>query len=85
MATKEEREFKKHLTELSRAILILLARLDVLMKQPVSVERGKAIAQVCNDMDMVNDHALHFGLGMSFKRIERLKKLAEKVAVTGQL
>lgn len=77
MATKEERELRQNLKDLTRSFLVLLARLDVVMKQPQSPERGKAIARICNDMDVANDCAMRFGLGLNFGQIERLKKAAE--------
>jgi hypothetical protein len=44
--------------------------MDLLMKGPSTEERGKKIAKLMNDLDFVNDCAMHFGLGLSFKQIK---------------
>lgn len=72
----EARRYRKQLVELSNVTYTALAQLDVLMKQPPSVERGKAIARVLNALAMANDSARHFGLGIPFDS-PRWKRLAK--------
>ncbi|KKK63951.1 hypothetical protein LCGC14_2989130 [marine sediment metagenome] len=72
-----EKELRKELKDLTTSVLIFLKHLDLLMKQPSSVERGKKIATLCNNLDIANDSAMHFGLGFGFKKIGRLKKMTK--------
>lgn len=75
--TKVLRHFRKHLTELINATSLALNQLDALMKQPSTYERGQNIAKVLNNLDLANDRAKHFGLGLDLrnrKAIVRKKK-----------
>ena len=65
---------KKSLVELTTIVVRFLAAFDKIMKMPESVERGKALAKICNVLDMKNDSAMHFGLEYGFKKINNLKK-----------
>jgi hypothetical protein len=44
-----------------------IERIDVLMKAPESAFRGKQIAEVTNALEMTNDGARYFGLGVNFR------------------
>ena len=64
-------------SEVERYALLVasfIQRLDILMKQPSTEERGKKIAIMTNTIEMATDHVLHFELGLSFKQIENRKK-----------
>jgi hypothetical protein len=62
--TKAERDLRKHLTSLTKAVREHLGALDHLMRQPSTVERGRAIAALCNALEFANDSARRFGLGI---------------------
>ena len=64
---KESREYKKHLKQLADATQIFITGLDAVMKEPSTVERGKEIALLSNNLDYAKDIAKHFGLGIPFK------------------
>lgn len=65
---KQSREYKKYLKELSEAVTRALNALDMEMRQPSSIERGKRVGQICNSLNYSNDMARHFGLGESLKK-----------------
>jgi hypothetical protein len=52
-----------------------LGNLDkVMMTRAENYDRGKAAALISNRIDTSIDRAMHFTLGMSFKRIENFKR-----------
>ncbi len=59
-------EAKKYLVVLTTTVSSVLASLDNIMKKPHSRERDRQIANITNLLDLTNDRALHFGLGISF-------------------
>jgi hypothetical protein len=59
-----DKETRKHLKTLEAEVHYFLAHMDVLMLKPNSVERGQAIASLCNKLDMANQVAARFGLGV---------------------
>jgi len=65
---KQAKEYKKHLTELTNAVLIALKAIDEEMDKPSSNERGKRIAKICNELDMANDSARFFALGVDYRK-----------------
>ena len=65
---KQSREYKKYLKELSEAVTRALNALDLEMRQPSSLDRGRRIGQICNSLNYSNDMALHFGLGLPLKK-----------------
>jgi len=67
-------EEKKYLKSLTSATALALNLMDKEMKEPSDENRGKMVAKILNDLEFTNDAAMHFGLGYSFKKIERLKK-----------
>jgi len=44
------------------------------MRQPESYGRGRLIAQVSNALEMANDHARYFGLGVDWRREVKAKR-----------
>lgn len=71
----------KAMKDLTHSVSIALRQLDLVMKMPSSELRGRLVAKISNDLEMRNDAALHFTLGLSFKVIEKRKaKLKEEVA-----
>ena len=79
MTTKEERKLRKHLKRLTNDILLFLDALDKEMKKPSTSERGKRIAKLCNSMDMENDEARYFGLGVDFRRDNKERIVARLI------
>ena len=69
---KEAKHFRKYLVELSNANLSFIAQLDELMKQPSTIERGRAISKLTNALDMANDSARYFGLGVDYRTDKKL-------------
>ncbi len=59
---------RKHLQSLTGAVLKALNELDVLMKQPSTEARGRAVAKVQNALEMANDSARYFGLGVDYRK-----------------
>lgn len=64
----EARKYRKALKDLTRTVGLFLWQLDAAMEKPSTVERGKRIAQLCNALEMANDSARHFVLGMPLRR-----------------
>ena len=67
-------ECKKYLTELSNAVSCSIKLIDKEMQTPSTRKRGQKIAHITNQLELQNDIAIRFGLGYSFKKIERIKQ-----------
>ena len=65
---REVRKLKKYLRELTDSVLVFQDYLDRIMREPQSVARGKKIALIANALDMVNDSARFFGLGVNCRK-----------------
>ena len=63
------------LIKLTKMVVISLSRIDKEMKKPSTVERGRNIAKICNDLDLVNDSTMRFDLGYGWKAIKNIKQL----------
>jgi len=77
ISREKEREYlkyKKYLTSLTADVCKCLRLIDMEMKTPSSVDRGKRIAQICNALEMQNDQAMYFGLRFGFRKIANIKK-----------
>lgn len=68
-----DKNHKKHLVELTNAVVGYLNVFDRTMKRPESRERGEQLAELANLLEMANDSAMHFGLGLSFNQIKKKK------------
>lgn len=73
LEAKEICRLRRELQKLSCSVINQLARLDSEMKKPSSFEHGKIVAGIANDLDMANDFAMHFGLGLGFRKISKMK------------
>ena len=71
---KEFNKLKNDFRNLTVAVQNHLSLLDAVMKTPSTLERGREIAKLSNYLDAANDSAMHFGLDMSFKLINKGKK-----------
>jgi hypothetical protein len=67
-AARELRKVKKHLRALSSDVTEHLAALDAEMRSPESRERGSRVAMLCNRLDMENDRARYFALGVDYRK-----------------
>lgn len=65
---KSNREMRKYLAELTVAVRKSIDTIDMIMKGPSTVERGKRIAVVFNYLEMANDRARYFGLGIDYRK-----------------
>lgn len=79
-ARREARKFKKHLKELTTTVSEYVARIDVLMEQPSTPERGKEIAKLSNALEYANDQARYFGLGIDYRKDAKYKEALERKA-----
>ncbi len=75
---KEVNELKKCLKTLTSEMAISLQSLDIEMQKPESFERGKRIAKIWNKMKFDNDSALHFGLGVDLKKLDKFYQHSNK-------
>lgn len=57
-------ELRKHLRDLTKSVETCLAALDAEMAGKSSHERGKRVAAICNHLNLTNDMAKRFGLGL---------------------
>jgi len=64
---KEALKQKKGLRKLTDTVQGFLARFDLLMKEPSTVERGKKLALLANQLELANDSARHFTLDLPLK------------------
>jgi hypothetical protein len=71
---KSATEYKKQLQSLTSCVCVFIYALDQEMEKPSNLERGKRIAALSNFLDLKNDGAMHFTLGYSFKKMEKLKR-----------
>ena len=78
---RENRKFKKHLTELASAVLAYLALLDAVMLEPQSNERGKKLGALAGQLEFANDKARFFGLGIDFRTDTARKAKAKAKAL----
>lgn len=68
LTEKDARRFKKYLVQLTKDVQICLKAIDIEMRKPSTVERGKNIAKICNALEMQNDKARYFGLEIDFRK-----------------
>jgi len=77
----KEKQYKKELQALTSRLNNLLGYLDKEMEKKESPDRGKNLAKIANAMDYANDYAMHFGLEMTFKKIENVKKNRGRISL----
>lgn len=65
---RENRKLKKYLRELTKEVREQIKNLDTIMTEPTSFERGKKIAFCLDALEMANDSARYFGLGLDFRK-----------------
>ncbi len=62
------RLMREHLKELTEAVRHHVVVLDAEMKQPASLARGKRIGSLVSALELVNDMARRFGLGLNWPK-----------------
>jgi predicted oxidoreductase len=72
---KEVLKYRKDLKELVTLIDAALTAIDVEMKKPSTMERGKKIARICNALEFKKDEVRFFTLGEKLN----LKKVRKKI------
>lgn len=83
VATREQRdirELKQFLKALAETATRCAAELDDAMRGPSTEARGKEVARIANVLNYAADSAMHFGLRMDFKDINKMKRSAAKAA-----
>lgn len=58
----------KYLKSLVAAVSLHLDALDKVMQGPSTPKRGKKVAALCNALEMENDRARYFGLGVNWRK-----------------
>jgi hypothetical protein len=71
--TKDERKLRKDLKRLALAVRSHLSLLEQVMRQPESRKRGEAVARLCNALELENDVAIRFGLGLDQRTMKPLR------------
>lgn len=66
--------YRRELRTLTESVTVFLARLDTLMQEPSTVERGRRIAKLCNAMELINDQVRHRSLGINGQHMSRRRK-----------
>jgi hypothetical protein len=66
-ARSEARKLRDSLTTLTTTVMQILGHLDNEMKKPSTVARGRRIAVLCNHLEIANDSARYFGLGIDYR------------------
>ena len=64
---QQAKKYKAALQKLTLAVRAHLDALDLEMTKPSDVERGRRVAGLCNQLEIANDHARYFGLGIDFR------------------
>jgi len=69
---------KKYLLTLTATVARCVDMLDAEMKNPSTPERGRVIAKISNALEMANDQAWYFGLGLSLTKRRYKGQVREK-------
>lgn len=75
MKDLEKSKYKKTLAELTKTVAQALTLIDVEMRKPSTLQRGKNIARICNVLEMANDSAMYSVLNYGWTKIGNIKKL----------
>ena len=73
--------YRRDLKKLTEGVTGFLARLDRVMREPSTAERGNKIVELCNALDMLNDGVRYGSLGINFRTD---KKPARQAALASQ-
>lgn len=75
--------YRRELKKLTEGITGFLARLDALMQEPSTVERGKRLAKLSNDLELLNDSVRYGTLGINFRADTKPARKAALSATEG--
>jgi hypothetical protein len=81
---RQVRELTRHLKDLTAGVEVFLVRLDVEMKGPSTEARGRRIAELTNRLDIANDSARYFGLGVDYRGDATHKTKVRRAAAEGE-
>jgi hypothetical protein len=70
----EAHKYRNALVAITTAVRTFIDALDREMKTPGTVERGKRIAKLANALEMANDQARYFGLGIDYRKDKQSDK-----------
>lgn len=73
MTPAELREQQRLFKLLGRQVIAFLAQMDRIMLEPNSKARGEAIGLMCHSLELANDSAMRFGLGLQRKGVKLTK------------
>lgn len=62
------KKLKGHLKDLTQSVSGFIVRLDAEMASPSTPERVGRIAKLSNALEMANDSARYFGLGIDYRK-----------------
>ncbi len=65
--TPTERKLRRKIAEMTTQVRLFLAALDRVMECPSTPERGKQIADLCNQLNMYNDGVRYFWCGVNYR------------------
>lgn len=80
-ARRDARKLKEHLTGLTAVVRAGVAALDRYGATEQDHERGKALARIANALEMENDRARYFGLGVDWRKDVKPEKPAGHAAL----
>lgn len=63
-----EKKLRRKLSEMTEQVRGFLAMMDRLMVTPSTVERGRAVADLCNRLAMYNDGVRFFWCGVDYRK-----------------
>jgi len=75
---KENKKLKKHLKELTVIVKQSINSLDVVMKDCQEEPLGKYVAQIANHIELANDRARYFGLGIDYRKDKKTTSTIEQ-------
>lgn len=64
---KDAKKYKKALADLTSAVRAHLKAFDKIMEGKESEARGRLLAYLANQLEIANDRARYFGLGIDFR------------------
>lgn len=70
---EDAKRHKTSLEDLTNTAITLIDLFDKVATEPASEAKGKKLAAIIGKLEFQNDKALHFGLGYSFKKMNKLK------------
>lgn len=70
---RAKRNYKKYLLLLVKAVSLYLHAIDAEMQTPSSSERGGRIAKLTGALELANDQARYFALGIDFRTDKKVR------------